>query len=588
MVAASRLGGLIWRRLGFSQSEKLTIYIMSSLAACISGLQMVPFLLNTMVAGRYYASDENGWDRLSDLLPRWFAPTDARVIRDYYEGSGSLYRVETLAEWAGPLAFWSAMMALMVIGAVCLSNVFGSQWINRERLTFPLAQLPLRMTEEGPHATFWRNRLMWGGFALAGLLESVNFVNYLFPSVPTVWLKARRWDAWAMARPWNAVRPLSLAFYPFMIGIGFLLTQEVAFSCWFFYLLGKLECIITEAAGIRGGAAGSGFARLPLIHEQGTGAMLGLIAGAVWVARRQLREAWRQNRIDSTGFLTPRAALLGLAVSVLALTTMASVAGVPAIIALVLFVLYFVVMMAISRVVAEAGAGWTMLGSAQSPHGLIIAALGTRGWNPRSLASFAFMDWMDSDYRDAVPVQLLTGLKFQTEAGVPRRQMLWSVVVATGVGLVSSLWVHLHIYYTYGAATAKVRSWYTSVGTIAYRKLAGWTNYPTDRDWWGLGGYAAGALTVMGLGFARQQMPTLALHPVGYAIANTPSMDYLWMPFLIAWALKAVILRYSGIKTYRMLVPFALGGVLGDFAIPALWGLYGTLISKQMYLFFPH
>ena len=340
---------------------------MSSLAACISGLQMVPFLLNTMVAGRYYASDENGWDRLSDLLPRWFAPTDARVIRDYYEGSGSLYRVETLAEWAGPLAFWSAMMALMVIGAVCLSNVFGSQWINRERLTFPLAQLPLRMTEEGPHATFWRNRLMWGGFALAGLLESVNFVNYLFPSVPTVWLKARRWDAWAMARPWNAVRPLSLAFYPFMIGIGFLLTQEVAFSCWFFYLLGKLECIITAAAGFRGGAAGSGLARLPLVHEQGTGAMLGLIAGAVWVARRQLREAWRQNRMDSTGFITPRAALTGFAVSVLALTTMTSVAGVPAIIALVLFVLYFVVMMAISRVVAEAGAGWTMLGSARAP-----------------------------------------------------------------------------------------------------------------------------------------------------------------------------------------------------------------------------
>jgi hypothetical protein len=223
-----------------------------------------------------------------------------------------------------------------------------------------------------------------------------------------------------------------------------------------------------------------------------------------------------------------------------------------------------------------------------NPHGLIVGALGTRAFSPRGLAVFSYIDWSDSDYRDTPMVHLLSALKMREEAGIPRTGLIGAVLAALGVGLTSSLWAHLHIYYSFGAATAKVRDWYTAVGQQPYRRLASWSSYALPTDWVGLAGAALGALVAIVLGVARQRVPGWPFHPIGYAIANTPSMDYLWMPFLVAWILKLLVLRYGSISMYRKLVPLFLGAILGDLAIPALWGLYGTIVSRQMYLFFPH
>jgi hypothetical protein len=587
VVAFGRLLALVRRRFALSQQEHLVVYTMVSLAACVSGVSMVPFLLNTMVAGRYYADPKNNWDRLVELLPRWFGPTDHRIIRDYYEASGTLYSMQTLGEWLVPLCYWGAMICLFVVGSIMLASLFGDQWVRRERLTFPLVQLPLAMTEDGARGAFWRNRLVWAGIALSVVLESIDFINYLVPSVPTVWLKARRIPAVeSVGPPWSGLRPFAVAFFPFMIGIGFLLTLEASLSCWLFYLLGKAANIACVAAGLRGAA--TGWARLPFLHEQGSGAMLGIIASAAWVARRPLLDALARHReAGAASLLSVRTALSGLAIVIGALAVMAAGPGLNAVIGAVLFALYFVFVLAIARIVAETGAGWTILGR-NYPHDLILSVLGTRAFSQRGLAVFAFLDWFDRDYRDAPVVHILAALKMRRETSIPRRPLLAALLVAMGVAVVSSMWSHLHIYYTYGAATAKVRPWYTDVGTISYRRLAGWVSYPEPPDWFGVGASGFGAAVVILLGLARQRFPGLPLHPIGYAIANTPSMDYLWMPFLIAWAIKALVLRYGGVKVYHKLVPFALGLILGDLAAPALWGIYGTIVSQRMYMFFPH
>lgn len=580
--------GLIAKPLKLRQGEQLLIYIMMCLAACLSGNSFVPFLVNTMVAGRYYATPENKWADFHDLLPSFFGPTDDRIIRWYYEGSGTLYSPEVLREWAVPLAYWGAMIILLMMGAVFIANLLGKQWVHRERLTFPLVQLPLEMTSEGTSSHFWRNKYMWAGLLTAAILESIDFINYLYPSVPTVWLKARRVEAWASSTPWNAIRPFSVAFFPFMIGIGFLLTRDASFSCWFFYLLGKLATVGCAAAGLRGGGSKSGLARLPLMQEQGAGGLLGIMAGAMWVAKGSLREAWRRKEPDETAFINPRYALGGFVAVMVALTLMASAAGLTPTIGVLYFGLYFLFVTAIGRVVAETGAGWTMV-QRNRAHQLVMALLGGRRFTAQGLTSFMVMDWLDNDYRDTPVVHLLSALKMRHDTGkIPAGQLLAAVSLTTVVGLISSFWTFLHIYYSYGAATAKVRPWFTAVGRQPYQQLADALNFPQPPDLWGLAGSAFGFIVVLVLGVARQMIPNFMLHPVGYAIANTASMEYLWMPFLIAWALKSVVLRYGGIKVYHRMVPFALGAILGDLVAPGLWGLYGTLVGRQMYMFFPH
>jgi hypothetical protein len=342
------------------------------------------------------------------------------------------------------------------------------------------------------------------------------------------------------------------------------------------------------AGGLRGGAGSAGLARLPLLNEQGCGAMLGLVFAAVWVARRPLGEAIRgRSGADHTAFIHPRVAAAGFGIVLALLTAMTWAAGLVPHISLVFYVMYFAFILAIGRIVAETGAGWTMVGRS-NPHGLLMAALGTRAFAPRGLAVFAYLDWFDADYRDTPLVHLLAGLKMREEAHISRTGMLSAVVAALVVGLVSAVWTHLHIYYAFGAATAKVRGWYTSVGQSPYRRLTSWSSYPLPTDWVGLAGASGGAAVALFLGALRQRIPGWPFHPIGYAIANTPSMDYLWMPFLVAWLLKLLVLRYGSINLYRKLVPLFLGAILGDLAVPALWGLYGTMVAKRMYLFFPH
>ncbi|MBT6147089.1 MAG: hypothetical protein HOH74_16765, partial [Gemmatimonadetes bacterium] len=50
-----------------------------------------------------------------------------------------------------------------------------------------------------------------------------------------------------------------------------------------------------------------------------------------------------------------------------------------------------------------------------------------------------------------------------------------------------------------------------------------------------------------------------------------PVHNFNWSSLLLAWLLKAVVLHYGGVKTYRALLPFFLGLILGHFSTATLW-----------------
>jgi hypothetical protein len=56
----------------------------------------------------------------------------------------------------------------------------------------------------------------------------------------------------------------------------------------------------------------------------------------------------------------------------------------------------------------------------------------------------------------------------------------------------------------------------------------------------------------------------------------------------LAWLAKRTTLRYGGIRAYRAALPFFLGLILGDYVVPALWGVFGMASGYQQYMAFPH
>jgi hypothetical protein len=81
----------------------------------------------------------------------------------------------------------------------------------------------------------------------------------------------------------------------------------------------------------------------------------------------------------------------------------------------------------------------------------------------------------------------------------------------------------------------------------------------------------------------RTRFTWWTLHPVGYAMANTSTMNQVWMPFFIAWILKVFVLRYGGMRLYRLSLPFFYGVIVGDFLAGGLTTLLGCFTGINVY-----
>ncbi|MAE17607.1 hypothetical protein CMK12_01470 [Candidatus Poribacteria bacterium] len=57
-------------------------------------------------------------------------------------------------------------MKTLIWVIVCLDLLLRKQWIERERLSYPIAKFPLEIARSD--GGFFRSRMMWLGFAIAG------------------------------------------------------------------------------------------------------------------------------------------------------------------------------------------------------------------------------------------------------------------------------------------------------------------------------------------------------------------------------------------------------------------------------------
>jgi hypothetical protein len=84
---------------------------------------------------------------------------------------------------------------------------------------------------------------------------------------------------------------------------------------------------------------------------------------------------------------------------------------------------------------------------------------------------------------------------------------------------------------------------------------------------------------------ARIRFPWWPLHPIGYAITSSWAMNLVWMPLLIAWVVKGLILRYGGVRLYREFMPLFLGMILGQVLVGSAWHLLGIALDITPYSF---
>jgi hypothetical protein len=141
----------------------------------------------------------------------------------------------------------------------------------------------------------------------------------------------------------------------------------------------------------------------------------------------------------------------------------------------------------------------------------------------------------------------------------------------------------LHQSYTLGAA-AKIRGWAAlGFGNEAYGRLMSWLSLAAPPDKREVGGMSIGFVLATGITLLRQRIVGFPLHAFGYALAGGWSMVWSWLSLLIAWGIKITLLRYGGLRAWRLGVPLAFGVILGDFVMGAIWSLIGVGMDIPVY-----
>ena len=567
-------------RAAFSPGELLTIYTMLCIATSLCGHDMMQILVPLMSYGFWFATPENEWTELFwNYLPRWLVVDDKEVIRGYYEGNTSLYEPSIAFAWLKPIAFWVVFTLVLYFTLVCLVILLRKRWIEEEKLSYPIIQLPLEMTLYTQR--FFRDGRLWLGFGIAAGLDLIHGFHRFYPAIPDFTTKFNLAPLFT-EHPWNAIGWMPVCFYPFVIGLAYFMPLDLSFSTWFFYLFWKMQLVARAALG---------FTRLsgPYLGDQSAGAWLGIGALSLWLSRRSITRAariafQRGSTEDQEEPLPYRWALGGVVLGLGFLIAFSWAAGMSPLIALSFFLLYLLIVLAATRMRAELGPPTHDL-YYEGPERVITSAIGTRRLGPNNLAMFSLYFWITRDYRCHPMPHQLEGFKIAERARMNGRKLVGAMMLATLVGALASFWAILQLHYDYGA-TARVHGYALGLAWESYSRLQNWLNYPTTADTGVLGqmGFGLGLTTFLMV--MRRRFLGFPFHPVGYAVAGSWTMSWMWFSVFLSWGIKAVLLRGGGLRLYRKAVPFFLGLMLGQFVSGSLWSLFGIITDQPVYGFF--
>ncbi|MEC8893160.1 MAG: DUF6784 domain-containing protein [Candidatus Poribacteria bacterium] len=78
-----------------------------------------------------------------------------------------------------------------------------------------------------------------------------------------------------------------------------------------------------------------------------------------------------------------------------------------------------------------------------------------------------------------------------------------------------------------------------------------------------------------------------SLYPMGYAVSDGWAFGWMWFSIFLAWAAKRWIFALGGLKSNRIMLPFSLGFIFGQFSAGSPWSLIGIALGKSVYPMFP-
>ena len=564
----------IARRLALTSGELLVVFVMMLVACAIPTMGLTAYLLSTIAAPFYYAAPENQWAEI--LLPhvrRWLYPRDPLAIQWLYEGVPGGESIPWSA-WAIPLVHWALFLLVLYFVMICAMVILRRQWVEHERLVYPLTQLPLEMVRSEARPGFTnpilRNGWLWGGFTPPFLIGCYIALTRYAEGFPPFHFDT----SFAFFR--GAGRIVLRLSFP-MIGFTYLLSTSVALSLWLFCLVTTVEGAAFRMVGYGtaeklGPYGGSGSSALLACQSQA--GLYVLAAFGLWVSRHHVKrvvaKAFGRGKDvdDSEEVLSYRQAFWGLLAGLAYVTFWLQHSGMDLWVAVLLVAVSMATFLGVTRIVAAGGVAETRspLPAATS----LMSATGTKALGPSNIVSLSLtLIWM-GDIRTFVMASGANSLKIASEMRGRKRRVFWAMALAVVVTLVASVWATLLIGYTFGGANAN--RWFFETGPcLPFRYAATVIKTPLgpSGNAWIFRGIGAGVMALLVL--LHHRFVWWPLHPLGFPVASIWLTRQLWFSIFLAWLVKVLVLRYGGPELYRKTRFFFLGLILGQYTVCGVW-----------------
>jgi hypothetical protein len=561
------------RSLAFTAGELLLIYIMVTMVSTISGHAMMAILMGTLAHPYWFATPENEWAQLFwQHIPSWITVSNTEWLRGYYEGESTIFTSEHLRAWLVPVLVWSGFIFVLYGSLLCIGLILRKQWMEHEKLSFPLTHLPVQMTTD---RNFFRNRLMWIGFSVSAIIRIVNGIHDIFPAMPG-FPPNLRLDQYFLDRPWSAIGYTSMSFNLAIVGLTYFMPLDLAFSTWFFFWLTRMEKVFADIIGWQN----------MHLNDRATGAWIGIALIALWGARRHLvtliGNIFIRDAIeDDNEPVSYRTTLILTFLSVGLVFLFCYIAGMSLWVVIVFYAIFLAFALAIGRVRAELGPPYhEVIGI--NPRQMMVDIFGTRKLGGANLTILSFLYAFNRCNRSHPMPNQVESLRIGNRVRIPGRTLIISMGLAIAVGAFATLWSYLEVVYRYGLDRC-----HGAIGHFGWETLnplQSWLQHPRTTE--GLGVFFM--LVGMGFVFFLQLMRTYflwwPLHASGYVLSGAAwgGLIYFWFPVMLSWLIKYLILKFAGWNTHRKMIPFFLGLVLGDYIPRSILSIVSFILNLYM------
>jgi hypothetical protein len=569
---------LVAARFAFRQAELMLIWCMMLVSATVPASGLMRYWPPTAASAPYLAARPDlFWedDVLKEAPEGIFVSKDPKSVaaKKFYHGTpeGEVVRVPW-DRWTPVGVTWGIFILLYWLGTFFLCGILRRQWVESERLIFPLARVPLEFTEGCEKRSLLPSVMRDKAF-LAGMVVTLAFglirLSPLFFGAEEGWRVHFPLHQVFADTEWWRMQIEDGWVFPIGIGFAFLVPSDISLSIWFFYIFMCLQLQAAYYLGrpLEGGPWG------PFMRWQQAGAFLVFTGGMLWAARRHLlavakKALWMGGAVDDSdepvGY---RTAFWGLLFCLAGMVAWYCWFGMSLWAAVLLLIATMSVVLVHARLVTQGGLFFTQ--HSWSAPGLLHDISGGRAFSgPAAVVAQAQYGILIADAREILSPHAMNAMRISSVFERHRRLFLPIMVIALLAGTAAAgystlKWVHYDIGALNIKQTYSVIMYPTNLFNRTHQMIAN-PAQSANPDFWGLG---FGGGIMLALMVLRGLFYWWPVHPLGFVVAESWCIKQLWFSFLLAWLTKALILKFGSGGMLRGARTFFLAVIITEIAV---------------------